>query len=362
MQRNRIILILGVIIGLAVSLALIRYAYSVPEIGFSEYIPPTSDTQRAKTLWDWLELLIVPAVLAAAAILFNAGERRREQKSADQRDKTSREIADENRRQTLLQSYLDKITELLLEQNLQDPAAPRAVRTIARAHTLAVLRVLDPKRKAVVLQFLYDSELIARNQKSVDLGGANFSFIDFDPSSQSIPRNLSNIDLSGAILTGAQSSGLDLSSANLSDSVLWLADLERTRLVGADLRNANLMAAQLVSADLSAANLAGANLQSANLTRAKLDGAILRGANLQRISSLLPQAMEITMSLPNLNENAARQIGSKTAVAAMVAPTSFLSALSQVATLADATMPDGRKWEGKAEGPYSIQDLAPYFS
>ncbi len=62
--------------------------------------------QRGKTLWDWMTLLIVPAGLAAVAILFNNFQRSNEQiRVTDQR------------REEALQNYLDKMSELLLEKS-----------------------------------------------------------------------------------------------------------------------------------------------------------------------------------------------------------------------------------------------------
>lgn len=56
-----------------------------------------------KTLWDWLQLLIIPLVLAVAALLFNLATTRTEQK-----------IASDKQREDHLQIYLDCISELLL--------------------------------------------------------------------------------------------------------------------------------------------------------------------------------------------------------------------------------------------------------
>ncbi len=52
--------------------------------GFGEYIGPVvlpnQTFQRAKTLWDWMQLLIVPAVIAIGAFLLNESARQREMK------------------------------------------------------------------------------------------------------------------------------------------------------------------------------------------------------------------------------------------------------------------------------------------
>ena len=72
-----------------------------------------------KTLWDWLELLIVPAMLALGGFLLNSIQHDRDQKRAE----TDRAIAEDRQRETALQNYLDKMTDLLLEHNLVTPEA-----------------------------------------------------------------------------------------------------------------------------------------------------------------------------------------------------------------------------------------------
>src|SRR5689334_18290705 len=53
-----------------------------------------------KTLWDWLQLLIVPLALAVVALVFQLANTRTEQK-----------IALDNQREDLLQAYLDRMSD-----------------------------------------------------------------------------------------------------------------------------------------------------------------------------------------------------------------------------------------------------------
>ena len=95
-----------------------------------------------KSLWDWMQLLIIPAALAVVAIWFNRVERRNEQ-----------DIASDNQQEAALQAYLDKMSELLLKEGLRKPETDNEVRKIGRARTLTVLRKLDPERKGSLLPF-----------------------------------------------------------------------------------------------------------------------------------------------------------------------------------------------------------------
>src|SRR6266567_125228 len=104
---------------------------------------------HGKMLWDWLQLLIIPFALTIVAIWFNRVERRNEQA-----------IASDNQRENALQSYLDRMSELLLEKNLRVSKPNDEVRNVARARTLTILPQLDAKRKGSVMRFLSESHLL----------------------------------------------------------------------------------------------------------------------------------------------------------------------------------------------------------
>lgn len=95
-----------------------------------------------------------------------------------------------------------------------------------------------------------------------------------DPENQRL--DLSNIDIRGAILIGANLQRAILSKANLQGT-----DLRDAKLQGADLTKANLQRAKLWRAELEKAKLQGANLEQAVLNGAELQGARLDHANLR---------------------------------------------------------------------------------
>jgi len=247
---------------------------------------------RGKTLWDWLQLLIIPAVLAVGGYLFNYTT-----------SKSEREIASDRQREDTLQSYIDKISELMLRENLRE-SADEKVQKIARVRTLTVLRRLDAERKVSVLQFLHESGLIDKDKRIIDLSGADLSEADLSEA------DLRRADLDGATLDGANLRGAiliadlsvaDLRGANLSgailrEAILFGADLSGAILGGANLRRAILSRAILSGANLSGANLYGAILDGATLDGATLDGATLDGANL-RGATVTPEQLDKAWSL-----------------------------------------------------------------
>jgi uncharacterized protein YjbI with pentapeptide repeats len=230
-----------------------------------------------KTLWDWLQLLVVPIVIALLAGLFTtvqilyqqAAEERLQARITQQNAEIQRFIEEQRAQSASIGAYLDLMTQLLLERNLNSSEENSVVRAIAQAQTTRVLRDANPSSKQTVLLFLYDSGLISKKSHPpiVDLSNAD----------------LSNVDLSRADLSRADLSGVVLSEADLSDVVLSEADLSRADLSRADLSDADLSRADLSWADLSEADLSEARLietylRGANLSRAKLRDAILTGA------------------------------------------------------------------------------------
>ena len=255
-----VVVILMLVVLLAVIMvSILGYAYNLNWSGL-----------HGKTFWDWLQLLIIPAVLAVGGYLFNYTTSRNEQKTTQLRDQTERDISSDNQREAALQAYIDNMSELLLEKNLRKSGEDDEVRKIARVRTLTVLPRLDGLRKRSVLNFLYESGLIDKGKRIVDLSGADLSGAD-----------LRGADLRGAILDLAKLSGVYLDGAYLSGAYLSGAILD-----GAYLSGAILIGAELSRANLAGADLTGADLRGAYLNRADLRGAIVTEEQLKQAKLL----------------------------------------------------------------------------
>jgi len=214
---------------------------------------------QGKTLWDWLQLLIIPAVLAIGSYAFNLTVSRNEQKNIQLRDQTERDISLDNQREAALQAYIDKMSELLLEKQLRDSKPEDEVRKIARVRTLTVLQRLDASRKVSLLQFLYESGLIYKDKPIINLAGADLHGV-----------NLQGVDLRRAALGSVNLSGADLRLVNLREAFLEEADLSEVNLSGAYLIEAFMACADLREADLSGADLRGASLRRADMSETDL--------------------------------------------------------------------------------------------
>jgi len=299
-KQHRVAIGVGTIVVVVVT-ALIIAGYQFDWTGFN------GNNKSGKTLWDWMQLLFIPVVLAVAGFWFNHNERRaaefrayNERKAADrraeaerrieeERAKTDSNIAEDNRHEAALQEYINNMSELLLHENLRTSESEDEVRKVARVRTLTVLNRLDGLRKGSVLQFLYESGLISTDKPIIDLNGANFDDVDLTSA------NLRQANLQNVILVNANLSDCDLTEANLFHTLLSHATLVHTKLVNAnlsfsllvdtDLKTADLHDAFLANALLNRANLRMTNLQETDLSRAqltnvKISNANLRGANL----------------------------------------------------------------------------------
>lgn len=210
---------------------------------------------ETKNLWDWLELLIVPLVIAFGAYYLNRSERAIE-----------REIAAERQQEVALQTYFDRISDLLIKENLK--ITNDEVRNVIRIRTLTVLRGLDATRKRYVILFLIESGLIdSQKETGISLVGAD----------------LRKIDLSHSSLFHANLSGANLSYANLEGAYLDATYFYSSILIGANLRKIDFTGQQgpslessVVDADLSLADLTSTRISSDQLKSVKsLSGAIL---------------------------------------------------------------------------------------
>jgi hypothetical protein len=165
-----------------------------------------------KTLWDWMQLLIIPLVLTVGGFLFSTY-----QHDADQRRALDQQQA------TILQTYIDNIQDLLLNHNLRgDTPMPKSdadkitiqeTQELAHARTLTALQGLDPRRKGTLLQFLHEAQLIGMIDPKTDKGVARIIDLSF--------ADLSGADLSGANLRGAKVTREQLAKASsLKDATM----------------------------------------------------------------------------------------------------------------------------------------------
>jgi hypothetical protein len=73
-----------------------------------------------KTLWDWMDLALIPAVLASLIWWLNRSEQRRQERIMKERAETEHTLSLDRMHEERLQAYLDQMIDLL-EKGLKRP-------------------------------------------------------------------------------------------------------------------------------------------------------------------------------------------------------------------------------------------------
>lgn len=276
-KRVQKVLIIGAIIGVTIILGIFLFGIinqrSVSEVwGTVEKTRQYTDADTGelviktdKSIWDLVNLLLVPLIIAVGGYLFNQAQQARNLEFTESQNDNQRRIGLDRDQEQALQNYLDKMGELLLEKKLST-TKDKVVLNLARSRTLTILRSLNNqyldiegrgrnRRKGSLARFLYEMNLITGTEPIISLRKANLEFAYMHKG--------------------------EFSQANFEDAYLKEADLRNANLEGSILINAYLPGARLNGANLSSANLTNANLQKANLLGAKLDDANLTGADLK---------------------------------------------------------------------------------
>ncbi len=235
---------------------------------------PTKQEPEKKLLWDWMSLLIVPLVLATGGIWFNMQQNAADNARSDEQHRVDLNIADNQTQDTVLDTYIDRLSDLLLTSNLGNSSSASEVAAVARARTITVLQRFHPDtlrggysdRKGLLLRFLFEAGLINTPVGIVNLASANLT-----------AANLGDLALKHV-------DGKDCAPpVNSHAPALSRFDFDHADLQGVDLAGANLAGtilddSNLTDADLTGANLTGAHLTGVTMFRTKLTGAILDDA------------------------------------------------------------------------------------
>ena len=213
--------------------------------GFGSYVNQP-DIERYKTLWDWLDLIIIPVFIALFTWIYTEFEK----------DKNSK-IEQENAREKTLDSFINTMTELLVKHDLAGTPEQKRL-AIARTRINLALPQLDGGRKGQILQFLYESDLVDLNPKfrllgcnfnesllenivlgQAEIKGAYFKEALFKKSNL-VEANFTSCDFTGADFTNCLMTNTNLSYTKLNNVKLENIDLTKVEFEGADLTNASL--------------------------------------------------------------------------------------------------------------------------
>jgi uncharacterized protein YjbI with pentapeptide repeats len=240
-----------------------------------------------KSIWDLILLLgviAIPIVVVIASSMFSEQLNQSNLRVTEQQHQTDIQIATNQQQDATLATYLNAMTNLMLNDHLRQSKPSDEVRTVARAQTLTVLRRLDSDRKLIVLRFLFESSLLSIiNMDDAELSGIRY--INLRPREA---NDLKSLILQYADLTHADLENLQMEHGSLYDSNLSFSTLINLIVSSSNLNNVNLSHAIVSNTDFSNSLFVGADLSSADLSNVilrntDLSNAILSGAELDNV-------------------------------------------------------------------------------
>lgn len=225
--------------------------------------------EKIKTLWDWLDLLIIPASIGLIGWLYKDYEKSKDEKKEQ-----------ENKYSEILESYFKAISDLITKENLLDINNNNTSKKIARSRTILAIENLDGERKGQVLQFLFELDLIDTNK--IDLLGAN----------------LANIQCDGIVLKNLTINGVHFGNSSFENSFL-----ENCKFIACDFSNSTFLGASFQNVDFSYSKLNNCNFQYIDLTTLNLEGVELHRANISN-SKILQNQLDNIFKKDNIkNKN-----------------------------------------------------------
>lgn len=189
-----------------------------------------TQTARAPTVWDILELLVIPVFVAAGTWFLDRRERKRE---SDEQERKQNAEKDRLQREEM-EAFIDRIENLLINHPMHIVEKDHSIRSSAQARLRNILQGLDETQKRILFRFLMDASLIriqGDDDRKVGL--------------------LSKIDLSKAELTGMALDLVDLSNSDLTEAVFSYASLRDGRLSGSCILGTRFDKANLIKANLN---------------------------------------------------------------------------------------------------------------
>ncbi|CAF3972920.1 unnamed protein product [Adineta steineri] len=302
------------------------------------------------TLKDILSIISSVAIPIALAIYTSIGSQQQKQQ-AEKKQKFDFEQSMELRQQTLYDEFLNNIYKLDKDGYLNDTKNPWA---FANAYYRAAHRQWDTIRKADVLQFLKEKQLIGRNncangcrttnlddiirlnELSFDkvhltsetgvLNKLNLQCVSFDQVS------MSNGEFSSVNLNGVSFDGGRLDSVKFDGSSLVCVSFNGVNLSGVDFGNSDLTGAHFSNSDLS-----GAKITEDQINQASFENVIMPNGKKSEIISSTTTKKPITQITTIIKTKMSRATSSSSTTLSTTTTTLTTSISTTTTTTSTAT-------------------------
>lgn len=217
----------------------------------------------------WLKIILsalIPLMIGVFTVVTTLIQQRSsfQQREQDKNDNTlarqqSDRIAETLQRETILVSYLNDVSKLLMSENHS------RILIHIRTKTLTTLRQLDSDRKRLLFLFLYESELIEENpiKKILQIHGADFNGIQLNGTKESecvfVYLNAYNVYLSNTTFIKCF-----IDRSNFTSSIMYNAKFIQSLLIRVSFITALLDNAHFSNMKISNTTFAGASLAQSN--------------------------------------------------------------------------------------------------
>ncbi|WP_076415016.1 pentapeptide repeat-containing protein [Shewanella sp. UCD-KL12] len=254
------------------------------------------ESLKQKSLWEWMELLFIPAALLICGYFLNVSQATRQQEIENKRieaqlklenKRTETQLKLEEKRYISqakfernkfnierLHNFQYLIIGLMANNGLGRANSSLATVEAATALTISTLTQLGGNEKGQLIIFLYSLNLIAKESPIISLEGADLSNISFTTHFMD-SVNLSGINLKGSLLNSADFWRVNLSNSDLShtylvDSNFGKANVSLSNISHSNLNNARFTNANMAGVDLSNSSLVDNDMSYSNLSNAKI--------------------------------------------------------------------------------------------
>ncbi|CAF3947884.1 unnamed protein product [Adineta steineri] len=242
------------------------------------------------TLKDILSIISSVAIPIALAIYTAIGSQQQKQQ-AEKKQKFDFEQSTQLRQQTLYDEFLNNIYKLDKDGYLDDTKNPWA---FANAYYRAAHRQWDAIRKADIIQFFKEKQLIGRNNCS---NGCRTTKLDDIIRLNEL--NFNNVHLASetGILNKLNLQCVSFDQVSMSNAVFSFASLNGVSFDGGRLDNVKFDSSSLLCASFNGTNLSGADFGNSDLTGTYFSNSDLSGAKITE--DQIKQASFYNVIMPN---------------------------------------------------------------
>lgn len=194
--------------------------------------------QQSKTLWDWLQLLLVPIILILGGFWLNRSESRHSLEMQKSINDTNLSIEKERFEDGILNSYINDIAQMIINS---DTAKLRTNRIMAvyKIKTLTTLNRLNSERRNYLIQFLVDSKMLnywdfLSDFKNIHVSGIFFNDVSFDDF-KFIGSSISSSRFFSCSIQSSKSSHSDFTSSMFNDMKINIFDISSSKFIQSSL-------------------------------------------------------------------------------------------------------------------------------